>query len=146
MPSTAKAGDTVAVHYTGKLADGSVFDSSKDRDPIQFVVGERRVIPGFDKAVAGMSPGQTKTAKIPAEDAYGPHRDELVVEFARDRIPPDIAPEVGQELQVQTTAGQAVPAVVVETTDAAVKLDANHPLAGKELTFEIELVELVASD
>ena len=144
MPSAAKLGDTVAVHYTGKLSDGSVFDSSKDRDPIQFVVGERRVIPGFDKAVAGMSPGERKTAKIPAEDAYGPHRDELVVEFARDKIPPDISPEVGQELQVQTTAGQAVPAVVVEASDTAVRLDANHPLAGKDLTFEIELVELVA--
>ena len=89
-----------------------------------------------------MSPGEKKTAKVPAEDAYGPHRPELIVEFARDRIPPEISPEIGQELQVQTTAGQAMPAVVVEASDTAVTLDANHPLAGKELTFEIELVEL----
>jgi peptidylprolyl isomerase len=145
MSTIAKPGDKVAVHYTGKLSDGSVFDTSKDRGPIQFVLGERRVIAGFDKAIAGMSLGEKKTAEIPAEDAYGPHRPELIVEFARDRIPPDIAPEVGQELQVQTTAGQAIPAVVIDSSDAAVTLDANHPLAGKDLTFEIELVELVDS-
>jgi len=144
MPSTAKPGDTVAVHYTGKLPDGSVFDSSREREPIQFVLGQRRVIPGFDKAITGMTLGETKTASVPAEDAYGPHRPELVVEFTRDRIPPEISPEVGHELQVQTTAGQSVPAVVVEASDDGVKLDANHPLAGKDLTFEIELVDVVA--
>jgi len=144
MPTTAKPGDTVAVHYTGKLADGSVFDTSKDRDPVQFVLGQRRVIPGFDKAIAGMAPGQKKTAEVPPEDAYGPRRPELVLEVARDQIPPDVSAEVGQELQVQTTAGQAIPAVVVEASDTAVTLDANHPLAGQELTFEIELVDVVA--
>jgi peptidylprolyl isomerase len=145
MPATAKPGDTVAVHYTGKLADGSVFDTSKDRDPIQFVLGQRRVIPGLDKAVAGMSLGETKTAEIPAEDAYGPHKPELMVEFPHDRIPPGVSAEVGKELQVQTSDGRAMPAVVVEKSDAAITLDANHPLAGKDLTFEIELVELVAN-
>jgi len=143
MSTTAKPGDTVAVHYTGKLDDGSVFDSSRDREPIQFVLGQRRVIAGFDKAIAGMSPGETKTANVPAEDAYGPHQPELVVEFTRDRIPPEIEPEVGQELQVQTTAGKALPAVVIDASDTAVTLDANHPLAGKDLTFEIELVDVV---
>lgn len=143
MTTTAKPGDTVAVHYTGKLDDGSVFDTSKGRDPIQFVLGERRVIPGFDQAVTGMSPGETKTAEVPAEDAYGPRKQELIVEFARDRIPPDISPEVGQELQVQTSGGEAIPAVVIDASESAVTLDANHPLAGKDLTFDIELVELV---
>jgi peptidylprolyl isomerase len=143
MATTAKPGDTVAVHYTGKLTDGSVFDTSADRDPIQFVLGQRRVIPGFDQAITGMSPGEKKTAEIPAEDAYGPRRQELIVEFSREKIPPDISAEVGQELQVQTSAGEAIPAVVVETSDTAVTLDANHPLAGKDLTFDIELVELV---
>jgi peptidylprolyl isomerase len=143
MPTTAKPGDTVAVHYTGKLADGSIFDTSKDRDPIQFVVGQQRVIPGFDKAVAGMSPGEKKTARVPPEDAYGPRRPELIIEFDRDRIPPDVSAEVGQELQMQTTAGRAVPAIVIDASDTAITLDANHPLAGKDLTFEIELVELI---
>ena len=145
MPTSAKLGDTVAVHYTGKLADGSVFDTSKDRDPLQFVLGQRRVIPGFDKAIAGMSPGEKKTAKIPADDAYGPRRPELIVEFARERIPPDLSPEIGQQLQVQTAAGEAIPAVVIEASDSAVTLDANHPLAGQDLTFEIELVEVDAN-
>ena len=145
MPATAKPGDTVAVHYTGKLADGSVFDTSKDRDPIQFVLGQRRVIPGLDKAVAGMSPGETKTAEVPAEEAYGPHKPELMVEFPRDRIPPGVSADVGQELQLKAADGRAMPAVVVEKSDAAITLDANHPLAGKDLTFELELVELVAN-
>ena len=144
MSTTAKPGDKVAVHYTGTLADGSVFDTSKDRDPIQFVVGQRRVIAGFDEAVAGMTLGETKTAKVPAEDAYGPHRPELIVEFDRKRIPPNVSADLGQELQVQTTAGEAIPAVVIESSDTTVTLDVNHPLAGKDLTFEIELVDLVA--
>jgi peptidylprolyl isomerase len=142
MPSVATEGDTVAVHYTGKLNDGSVFDTSRNREPIRFVLGERKVIRGFDQAVAGMRPGEKKTANIPADDAFGPHQPELVVEFARDQIPPDVSVEIGQELQVQTTAGQAVPARVVEANDAAVTLDANHPLAGEDLTFDLELVEI----
>jgi peptidylprolyl isomerase len=144
MPSTAQQGDTVAVHYTGKLRDGSVFDTSRNRDPLQFVLGESNVIRGFERAVSGMTPGDTKTADISAEEAYGPHQPELVVEFAREQIPPDLAVEIGQELQVQTTTGQPVPARVVQTSDDAITLDANHPLAGKELTFDIELVEVIA--
>jgi peptidylprolyl isomerase len=142
MQTTEKQGDTVAVHYTGKLDDGSVFDTSKNRDPLQFVVGERRVVPGFEKAVIGMSPGETKTADIPAEEAYGPRRPELVLDFPRERIPADISAEVGKELQVQTHDGQAIPAVVVATSDSAITLDANHPLAGRDLTFEIEMVDV----
>lgn len=146
MPATAQPGHTVSVHYTGKLEDGSVFDTSQNREPIQFVLGEQRVIPGFDKAITGMSQGEKKTAKVPAEDAYGPHRPELVVEFPRDRIPPTVNAEVGQELQMQTANGQPMPAVVVDTSDTAITLDANHPLAGKDLTFDIELVEVDAEN
>ena len=145
MSRTAQPGDTVAVHYTGKLADGSVFDSSQGREPLQFVLGERKVIVGFDKAVTGMSPGETKTAKLPPEDAYGPHQPEMVVEFPRSDLPPEVPVEIGQRLQVQTNTGEAIPARVVEFSDTAVKLDANHPLAGEELTFEVELVEVVAA-
>ena len=144
MATAAKPGDTVTVHYTGKLPDGSVFDTSQGRDPIQFVLGRRRVIAGFDKAVAGMQPGEEKTAEVPADDAYGPHRPELVMEFDRVRIPPDIDAKVGDELQVQTVAGKAMPAVVIGASDEAITLDANHPLAGKDLTFEIELVDVRA--
>ena len=144
MATTAKPGDTVAVHYTGKLPDGSVFDTSQGRDPIQFVLGQRRVITGFDKAIAGMRPGEKKTAEIPSDDAYGPHRPELVIEFERERIPPDINANVGDELQVQTTGGKSMPAVVVEASEEAIMLDANHPLAGKDLTFDIELVDVRA--
>lgn len=144
MSTGVKSGDTVAVHYTGKLADGSVFDSSRDREPLKFVLGQRRVIPGFEKAVMGMAQGETKTATIPASDAYGEHRPEMVVQFSRDKIPPDMDVQVGQELQVQTTSGQSLPARVVDTSDADVTLDTNHPLAGKDLTFDIELVEVQA--
>lgn len=144
MTTTAKPGDTVTVHYTGKLADGQVFDTSRGRDPIEFVLGRRRVIPGLDTAIEGMQPGEKKTAEIPPDDAYGPHRPELVMEFERDRIPPDINAKVGEELQVQTTAGKSMPAVVIGASDEAITLDANHPLAGKELTFEIELVDVRA--
>jgi peptidylprolyl isomerase len=144
MATTAKPGDTVTVHYTGKLADGQVFDTSRGRDPIKFVLGRRRVITGLDTAIEGMQPGETKTAEIPPDDAYGPHRPELVMEFERDRIPPDINAKVGGELQVQTTAGKAMPAVVIGAADNAITLDANHPLAGKDLTFEIELVDVRA--
>lgn len=144
MPTTAKPGDTVAVHYTGRLDDGTVFDTSKNRDPLQFVVGERRLICGFEKAVIGMSPGEKKVADVPAEEAYGPRRPELVADFPRDRIPPHISAKVGEELQVQTHDGQAVPAVVVATSTSAVTLDTNHPLAGKDLTFEIEMVDVIA--
>lgn len=145
MATAVKTGDKVAVHYTGKLPDGSVFDSSRDREPLQFVLGERRVIPGFENAVIGMTTGETKTARIPAADAYGERQPEMIVQFERDKIPPDIDVKVGQELQVQTTAGQAIPARVVDASEEDVTLDANHPLAGQDLTFDIELVDVVAT-
>jgi peptidylprolyl isomerase len=143
MPATAKTGDKVAIHFTGKLDDGEVFDSSREQEPIEFVVGERTVIPGLDNAVAGMAPGEQRTVHVPSDEAYGPRLKELMVEFPRERIPANFSPEVGQRLQVRTSDGRTMPAVVVNANDAGVTVDANHPLAGKDLTFEIELVELV---
>jgi FKBP-type peptidyl-prolyl cis-trans isomerase 2 len=139
----AKQGDTVKVHYTGKLEDGTVFDTSQQREPIQFTIGEQTLIPGFERAVVGLSPGESKNTKIAAEEAYGPRREELVVVVERDRLPEDVEPAVGLKLQMHQPDGQVIPARVVELSDANVKLDANHPLAGQDLTFDLELVEIV---
>ncbi|HAJ64940.1 MAG TPA: peptidylprolyl isomerase [Cyanobacteria bacterium UBA8543] len=138
----AKPGDTVKIHYTGKLDDGTVFDSSVSREPLEFTLSGGQVIPGFDQAVVGMSPGETKTQKIPMDQAYGPYREEMVVEIAREQMPPDLQPEVGQQLQIQQANGQTVPVMVTVVTDSTVTLDANHPLAGEDLTFDIQLVEV----
>jgi len=140
--ATIKEGDTVKVHYTGKVSDGTVFDSSKEREPLEFTVGEGKLIPGFEKAVVGMNPGDTTTVSIPTEEAYGEKRDDMVVDVERNQIPDDIDPEVGQQLQIQQKDGGAIPVVITNVTDDTVKLDANHPLAGQELTFEIEVVEV----
>ena len=138
----ADTGNTVKVHYTGKLDDGTTFDSSIGGEPLQFTLGEGQMIPGFEKAVLGMELGATVTVKIPADEAYGPRREELVGVVERDQVPPDLNPEVGQRLQVQHDDGQITVVTVIEISDSSVKLDANHPLAGKDLTFEIELVEI----
>jgi peptidylprolyl isomerase len=138
----AKHGDTVKVHYTGKLEDGSVFDSSQGRDPLEFKLGESMVIPGFEDAVLGMSPGQTRTEKIPAVKAYGEHHKELILEVERGNIPKDADIEVGQSLVIGNEQGQTLDVLVTEITDDMVTLDANHPLAGKALEFTIELVEI----
>lgn len=143
--SAAQNGDKVKVHYTGKLPDGTVFDSSSGREPLEFTIGEQRVIPGFEEAVVGMTPGDAKTATISPEKGYGERRDELVLEFERTRIPADIDTQVGAGVQLQSSTGQPIPAVVVESGEATVKVDANHPLAGQDLTFDIELVEIVAA-
>lgn len=140
----AKSGDTVQVHYTGKLADGTVFDSSKDREPLEFAIGEGQIIPGFEQAVIGMAPGESKTTEISSEEAYGPHRPEMVLEVDREQIPEDIEVETGQQLQVQHPSGQQIPVVVTQVADSKVTLDANHPLAGQDLTFDIELVKVAA--
>ncbi len=138
----AKPGDTVKVHYTGKLEDGTVFDSSVDREPLQFTIGEGDVIPGFENAVVGMNPGEIKTEKIPCEDAYGPRHEEMIQTIERDAIPVDIPVQEGQQLQVTQPGGQALVVTVAEVNDDAVTLDGNHMLAGKDLVFEIELVEI----
>ncbi|MDJ0659872.1 MAG: peptidylprolyl isomerase [Crocosphaera sp.] len=138
----AKLGDTVKVNYTGKLGDGTVFDSSVNRDPLQFSLGEGQVIAGFEEAVVGMSPGDSKSVTIPSEQAYGPYQDELVIVVDEKQMPSDLSVEVGQQLQMRHSSGQAVPVMVTHVTDDKVTLDANHPLAGKDLTFDIELVTI----
>lgn len=141
----AKSGDTVKVHYTGKLADdGTVFDSSEGRDPLEFAIGEGQIIPGFEQAVIGMAEGESKTVEIPSEEAYGPHRPEMVLEVDREQIPEDIEVKTGQQLQVQHPSGQQIPVVVTGIADTKVTLDANHPLAGQTLKFDIELVKVGA--
>lgn len=140
--SKAESGNTVKVHYTGKLSDGAVFDTSMDREPLEFSIGNEQVIPGFEDAVIGMAPGEKKTITIPSGDAYGPHRSDLVVDIQKDQVPPDISPEPGLQLQLRQQDGSVINVTVTNITDASVTLDANHPLAGKDLTFEIELVEI----
>ena len=138
----AKLGDTVKVNYTGKLQDGTIFDSSENRDPLQFSLGEGQVIAGFEEAVVGMSPGDSKSVNIPSEQAYGPYQDELVIVVNEKQIPSDLSVEVGQQLQMRHSSGQAVPVMITNITDDKVTLDANHPLAGKDLIFDIELVTI----
>ena len=138
--SSAATGDTVHIHYTGRLDDGTVFDSSQGREPLVFVLGSGQVIPGFDDAVTGMGVGESKTVTIAADRAYGPKRDEMVIEFPRTELPEGIDPQVGQHLQMSTPEGQAFQVEVVASDESTLTLDANHPLAGKDLTFDIELV------
>ena len=138
----AKDGDTVKVHYTGTLEGGTVFDTSMEREPLEFTLGAGKMIPGFEEAVKGMQVGQSKTVTIPADKAYGPHRDERILLIEREQLPEDLNPEVGQRLQMRQTVGPTIPVIVIEVTETVIVVDANHPLAGKDLTFEIELVEI----
>lgn len=138
----AQQGDKVKVHYTGKLDDGTIFDSSAGRDPLEFTVGSGQVIPGFDSGVAGMNVGDSKTVTIPSLEAYGPHHEEMVITVDRGEFPPEITPAIGDQLQMRHETGQIVMVTVAEVGDANVILDANHPLAGKDLTFDIQLVEV----
>lgn len=137
----ASTGKTVKVHYTGRLTDGTVFDSSKDREPLEFKLGEGHLIRGFESAVEGMSVGEQKTINIPADEAYGPHRSDLVVHIERSQIPPDIAPSIGMNLQIRQPNG-VINIVITDMDESSITLDANHPLSGKDLTFDIELVEV----
>ncbi|WP_346893750.1 peptidylprolyl isomerase [uncultured Roseibium sp.] len=137
-----KAGDTVSIHYKGTLEDGSVFDSSEGRDPLQFTVGTGQIIPGLDNAIPGMKVGDEKTVHVPADKAYGPVQPQARQPVPRDQFPPDIPLEVGRQLQVQTQDGQTLPVVIAEIGEDDVILDANHPLAGKDLTFAISLVAI----
>lgn len=139
----AKSGDTVKVHYTGTLQDGTPFDSSAGRTPLEFTLGEGNVIPGFDEAVVGMSPGDTKTVTVASDQAYGPRQENAVQEFPRSMVPETIELETGMRLQAADPTGQPLMLTVVAISDETVTLDANHPLAGEDLTFELELVEIV---
>jgi len=139
---TAKAGDTVRVHYTGSLDGGEVFDSSRGRDPLEFTIGAGQVIAGFEEAVAGMEVGQERRVTIPSERAYGARREELMVTVGRSELPPTMEPTVGQQLEMRQGSRRMV-VRVAEVTAEEVLLDANHPLAGQDLTFDLELVEIV---
>lgn len=143
--SKVKDGDTVKVHYTGTLTeDGTVFDSSREREPLEFELGEGKLIPGFEEAVIGMEVGEDTTVEIDSEDAYGQRREDLELEVSKSDLPDNIEPEVGMQLQMQQQEnGQAIPVQITDVEDDIVKLDANHPLAGKDLTFDIELVDIV---
>ena len=137
-----KTGDTVRIHYTGTLLDGTTFDSSDGRDPLEFQVGSGQIIPGLDVALPGMAVGDKKTVNVPCVEAYGPIDPGRRQAVPRETIPADIPVETGMQLQMQTPEGQAVPVMVVEVSDTEVTLDANHPLAGQDLTFAIELVSI----
>lgn len=138
----AKNGDTVSVHYTGKLEDGEVFDSSAGGEPLEFTLGVGEVIPGFERTVLGMTPGETTTTTIQAEEAYGHHREEMVMVVERTQIPGDLDPQVGQMIRITQPDGNAIDVKVTKATGAHLTLDANHPLAGKTLVFEIHLVSI----
>ena len=139
----AADGDTVKVHYTGRLGNGVVFDTSIGGEPLEFTLGQEQVIPGFEQAVIGMKVGDSKTVGIPVDQAYGPYRDDMVFEFDRSEIPTDVDPMVGLQLQMYQPDGSVVIVTIIEVTESTVKLDANHSLAGEDLIFDIELVEIV---
>jgi peptidylprolyl isomerase len=138
----AQQGDSVRVHYTGKLEDGRIFDSSALRGPLRFTIGQGELIPGFEQAVVGMSPGQSKTVTIPMAAAYGPHRPERVIAVERHNIPAHIELAVGRQVQARQADGSAILFTVTAVSEASVTLDANHPLAGHDLIFELQLLEI----
>lgn len=138
-----KEGDVVRVHYTGKLTNGEQFDSSNGRDPLEFTVGAGQMIKGFDEAMPGMTVGEKKTINIPPEDAYGVKSEEAIIEFPRANVPPDMQLESGMQLQLKDEVGNPFPVTVYEIRDDMIILDANHMLAGKELVFDIELIEIL---
>jgi FKBP-type peptidyl-prolyl cis-trans isomerase 2 len=142
MMTQVKSGDTVRIHYTGTLLDGSTFDSSQGRDPLEFTVGSGQIIPGLESAVPGMEVGDKKKVEVAADEAYGQPNPQAMQAVPRGDIPTDIPLDIGTQLQVQTPSGQVMPVTVTKVTDDEVTLDANHPLAGKDLTFDIELVEI----
>jgi peptidylprolyl isomerase len=142
MPEV-KQGDTVQVNYTGKLETGAVFDSSFERGPIQFTIGRGQVITGFEQAILGMNPGETKTVKIPVDLAYGPRREDMVVTMNRSQLPPGMDPQLGQRLEITQTDNKVLLVTVTSMDESTLTIDANHPLAGKELIFDFELVKIV---
>ena len=141
MSEAVKTGDTISVHYTGKFENGDVFDSSEGKTPLKFTVGKDQLIPGFHTAVVGMQMGEKKTVTITPEDGYGPRMDERVTEMPREKAPKDMELEVNMAVQLADQAGNPIPAIITELTDDLVKLDLNHPLAGKTLVFDIKINE-----
>jgi peptidylprolyl isomerase len=141
----AKQGDTVKVHYQGTLTDGTVFDSTHEQEPLEFTIGEGKIIPGFEESIVGMEEGQTKDVSVTPDQAYGDYNENGVVNFPRENLPEDINPELGMTLQMTTPEEQTVYVTVTEIEDETITLDANHPLAGKDLHFQIELLEVNSS-
>lgn len=139
----AKSGDTVKVHYTGTLNNGQVFDSSKEREPLEFTLGKGMVIPGFEAAVSGLAVGESVTKTIPVDEAYGPYNKDMVADIEKQNIPADFELAVGQRLQMQAPGGEAMAVTITDIKGDKVTLDGNHPLAGQDLTFELELVAIV---
>ena len=140
--SKVKKGDTVKVHYTGKLEDGQIFDSSKEKQPIEFIVGTGNVMPGIEKGVISMESGGTKTIEIPPEEAFGLRREELVVEIEKGQLPDYITPAMGQTLQMQKPDGDHIDLIIIDVNEETITLDANHPLAGHTLFFDLKLVDI----
>ena len=138
-----QSGDTIKIHYHGRLSDGTTFDSSAGRSPLEFTVGSGSVIKGFDDGVQGMTVGEKKTIEIPCLEAYGLEDPSMIIEFPKDRLPEDLIPEIGMQLNMNNAEGQQFPVVISEITDENIVLNANHPLAGKDLIFDLELVEIV---
>lgn len=139
----AQNGDKVKVHYHGTLRNGEIFDSSNGREPLEFTVGSGQVIKGFDEGVKGMQVGDKKTVEINVEDAYGEKNGDMIIEFPKTQFPEDMNPEIGQQLMMSNGSGQSFPVVITEVKEESVLLDANHPLAGQDLIFDLELVEIV---
>jgi len=139
----AKNGNKVKLHFTGKLDDGTVFASSADSEPIEFTLGQHEILPGLEEAVEGMAIGESRTVKIPSEQAYGQRREDLTQEIPKEHLPADLAPEVGQQLRIDRPDGEPVVVSVAAVSDATITIDGNHPLAGQDLTFELEMVEIL---
>lgn len=137
-----KSGDVVQVHYTGRLLDGTVFDTSIGGEPMEFTVGSGQLIPGFEQAVIGMQVGESKTVTIPVDEAYGARRDDMILEIDRSELPDDLVPEVGMQLQMNQSDGGVLIVTITEVTEATITIDANHALAGKDLIFDIEVVAI----
>lgn len=142
----AKIGDTVRVHYMGKLDDGTVFDTTMTHEPVEFTIGARQVIPGFEQAVIGLEPGESITVRVPALKGFGAYRPEMVQNVHPSQLPEGLEPEVGQQLQIPRPEGQPFLVRVTDVSDASITLDANHPLAGQDLTFTVRLVEIKGAD
>lgn len=141
MAATVQKGDTISVHYTGRLADGDIFDSSEGREPLKFTVGAGQMIPGFDAAVVGMAPGEKKTVSIAPDQAYGERSDDFLFDFPRANVPEGMELEEGMQVYLQDNAGNPLPATVVAIGEESLKMDCNHPLAGKTLVFDISVAE-----
>jgi peptidylprolyl isomerase len=138
-----KKGDKIRVHYHGRLTNGETFDSSEGREPLEFEVGAGNVIKGFDEGVTGMNVGEKKTVNIPVDEAYGARSEDMIIEFPKDRFPDDMKIEKGMQLMMSNGSGQNIPVVVTDVKTESVMLDANHPLAGEPLIFDIEVVEIM---